>query len=294
MLGRAEKKRRAKFESYRKNYLKLSELFTTDDISKSLVLFDKFITGSDQVWNYDAHNFDKSFFLDFVNDKNKKYSYSASFGIAKLDPVYKETYKRLLNDYSVCSVREEQGIELLNEIGIMRSRLDIDPTMLLTKDEWRERFNISENQGKYIFVYCFELTQTMKEFIEELAARKGCSVLFVGNPIRNPFKCECKCLRSADPIEFLSALANSSYVVTNSFHGTALSIVFNKCLYVELLKKQAKVNSRIENILKFFSLEDRLIEKTSEEMEIDWHGINSKMAEVRKMSLSYLGDIVDD
>ena len=100
LLGRAEKKRRAKFETYRKSYLNLSEQFSAEDVTKSVDLYDKFITGSDQVWNYDAHGFDKNFFLDFVDNRSKKYSYSASFGISRLDDRFKAAYKNLLDEFS--------------------------------------------------------------------------------------------------------------------------------------------------------------------------------------------------
>ncbi|MBP3308783.1 MAG: polysaccharide pyruvyl transferase family protein [Clostridia bacterium] len=296
LQGGAEKRRRSKFEFFRKQFLNLgdNDYYTGEDISKSLEHFDKFITGSDQVWNYDAHNFDKNYLLSFVGDKKKKFSYAASFGVSQLPEKYMEDYKAHLSDFSACSVREEQGLDILNELGITSGRVDVDPTMLLTKNDWISNFKISEKSGKYIFVYYFELTNTMKEYIERLATNTGCSVVLVGNPIKSPLKCKCKFLRTADPVEFISALANSTYVVTNSFHGTALSIILNKTFYVELLKKQSKVNSRIENILKLFSLEDRIISDSLNDFQINWEEVNDKMAKMRKISLAYLGEIVND
>ena len=99
-------------------------------------------------------------------------------------------------------------------------------------------------------------------------------------------------MRTADPIDFVNAVANAEYVVTNSFHGTAFSIIFNKNFYVELLKTDAKVNSRIENILQTFSLENRLIGTAQAQDKVDWDRVNAKMAELRAESLNYLREIV--
>ena len=293
--GKSELKRRAKFESYRNKYLNLSnELHAEEDMMLVSDKYDKFITGSDQVWNYGAHNFDKNYFLRFVNDRSKKYSYAASFGISSLPNDFKADYKKILEGFTMCSVREKQGLDILSGLGIGNQRIDLDPTMLLTKDEWQAQFNVSVPQHeKYIFAYYFELTDTLRSYIERLANKTGCMVVFIGNPLKPPFRCKCKALKTADPIDFVNAVANAEYVVTNSFHGTAFSIIFNKKFYVELLKTDSKVNSRIENILQVFSLENRIIDSTKMNDDADWNSVNSKMTELRKKSLDYLKEILE-
>lgn len=293
--GKSELKRRFKFDVYRKNYLNLSEkIETCSDLEKVSVIYDRFITGSDQVWNYGAHNFDENYFLGFVKDKRKKYSYAASFGVSCLTTNYLEKYRDLLSGFAMCSVREQQGIALLEQMGIERKRVDIDPSMLLSKEEWQSQFGISiTKKQKYIFAYYFELTDTLREYIERLAKKTKCKVLYIGNPLKKPFNCRCTALKTADPIEFVNAIANAEYVVTNSFHGTAFSIIFNKNFYVELLKTDSKVNSRIENVLQTFSLQSRLIDSLNKTNEIDWEKINCKMIELRKKSFDYLKEIVN-
>ena len=292
--GKSELIRREKFENYRKKYLNLSgELSTKKDLILASETYDKFIIGSDQVWNYGAHNFDKNYFLQFVNDKSKKYSYAASFGISSLPNDYIKEYQNLLDDFAMCSVREQQGLDILSNLGVKKRRIDIDPTMLLTKEEWQSQFDISVNQKqKYIFAYYFELTDTLRSYIENLANKAGCTVVFVGNPLKVPFHCRCKALKTADPIDFVNVIENAEYVVTNSFHGTAFSIFFNKKFYVELLKTDSKVNSRIENVLQTFSLENRLIDSPNKDSEVDWNYVNSKMTELRTRSFDYLKEIL--
>lgn len=292
--GKSELKRRAKFEEYRNSYLNLSGvLHTKEDMMLISNEYDKFITGSDQVWNYGAHDFDKNYFLQFVNESNKKYSYAASFGISYLPSEYKEEYKKYLNDFAMCSVRENQGLDILSSLGIVNQRIDLDPTMLLTKEDWQAYLNTSvKTKHKYIFAYYFELTDTLRSYIEKLAKKTGYMVVFVGNPLKSPFHCKCKRLKTADPIDFVNAISNAEYVVTNSFHGTAFSIIFNKKFYVELLKTDSKVNSRIENILQTFSSKKQIIVVSKMNDALDWNFVNSKMDEMRKESLDYLKEIL--
>lgn len=292
--GKNELKRRKKFEEYRRSFLNLSEdVYNPANIINANGKFDKFITGSDQVWNYGAHDFDKNFFLNFVKEKNQKYSYAASFGISSLLDEYKNQYFGLLNEFSVCSVREEQGLNILSELGIENRRIDMDPTLLLTDKEWLEQFDITcKKDYKYIFAYYFELTDSLRSYIENLARKSGCCVVYLGNPLKSPFKCRSKAVKNADPIDFVKIIANAEYVVTNSFHGTAFSIIFNKNFYVELLKTDSKVNSRIENILKTYSLENRIISRNQEQSDIDWLKINNKADQLRAESFEYLREIV--
>lgn len=294
LQGRYEMQRRQKFEAYRVEYLNLStDIYSCDNISLASDKFDKFITGSDQVWNYSAHDFDENYFLRFVNESEKKYSYAASFGISSLPNDYSDKYRDLLGDFSMCSVREIQGLNILEQLDIDRRRVDIDPTMLLTKEEWKSQFKIDKlDKRKYIFAYYFELTRTLREYVEQLARQTGYTVLYVGNPLKSPFQCKCRALKTADPVDFIKTIANAEYVVTNSFHGTALSMIFNKKFYVELLKTDAKVNSRIENVLQTFSLESRLINSSKGSDDVDWKYVNSKMDELRIKSLEYLRGII--
>lgn len=295
--GKKELERRKKFDCFRKKYLNLTEsIFYSDNIKSTNEMYDRFIVGSDQVWNYGAHNFDENFLLYFVHDKKKKYSYAASFGVSKIPEEYAVKYNDLLNDFTMCSVREMQGLEILKQLGIDRRRLDIDPTMLLTKKDWSLNFNISVPpiKNKYIFTYYFELTDSLRNYIESIARQTGYTVVYLGNPLKSPFNCKSFALKTADPEDFIRSIANAELVITNSFHGTALSIIFNKNFYVEMLKKDSKVNGRIENILDLFNLNNRILRDNISDEKIKWVKINQKMAELRVQSLNYLKEIINE
>lgn len=296
--GKYEIEKRKRFDAFRKQKLEISDAsYNTNNIDKAVYQYERFVTGSDQVWNCNAHNFDKNYFLNFVKDSTRKFSYAASLGLSKIPEQLTSEYYEQLKEFNICSVREMQGKIALEHIGIRNVRVDIDPSLLLSKEEWTREFNIIPKKEYFIFAYYFELTPSLKKFIEELASKTGCYVKYFGSPIRSPFRCKCRAVKTADPIDFVDAVFNAEYVVTNSFHGTAFSINFNKTFFVELLNKSADVNSRLVNILDVTDLSNREIhnfKNVSEALSahVDWHTVNKKLNLMRQDSLEYVRSIV--
>lgn len=291
--GRSELKRIAGFDAFRNNELSISnKIYNQDNVAESNQHYDLFITGSDQVWNYRAHNFDANYFLDFVKDSRKKRSYAASIGLSVLPEEYKEQYKKLLMNYQIISVRESQGKEIIDSLGIHNIRLDLDPTFLLTASDWK-KFCSNQQYENYIFAYYFELTPTLKEFAEKLSMQTGLKIIYVGNAFKSPFECHSMGLKTASPREFVEAINGATYVVTNSFHGTAFSINMKKPFFVELLQTDAAVNSRLINILENTGLMERQIScfkdiKEACNSKIDWRIANEYVNKQRKDSINYL------
>lgn len=298
LQGKIEIEKRKRFDVFRQQKLNLSDkCYAIDSIKDAELQYDRLVAGSDQVWNCNAHNFDKNYFLQFVKDPKKKFSYAASIGLSKIPEQFKKEYYALLKDFSGCSVREKRGLKALTEIGIQDVRVDIDPTLLLSKEEWMFDFSLHTGEGHYIFAYYFELTSSLKVFIEKLSQETGCYVKFLGKPIRAPFSCKCKAVQTADPVDFLDAIANADYVVTNSFHGTVFSIIFNKPFFTELLIKSAEVNSRLIDILEVTGLESRQIQNFSSisdalKMKINWTIVSKKLEIMKKNSLEYIRSII--
>lgn len=293
LQGKNEIGKRERFECFRLQYLSLSSKQYTDvDVKDSVSSYDLFVVGSDQVWNYQAHGFDENYFLRFVDDKSKKASYAASIGLSTLSESIKAKYKVLLRDYPICSVREQMGAELLKGLGIS-TRIDLDPSLLMTSGEWCNAFSVKKSSKKFIFAYYFELTDTLKAFVEELAEKEGCSIRYFGSAICAPFKGKCEAIKMADPVDFIESIYNAEYIVTNSFHGTAFAINFNKKFFVELLQKDEKVNSRLVNILKMTSLEGRQIccfdnITLAVQQPINWNYVNRMLKKKRAESIGYI------
>ncbi|MBQ2932572.1 MAG: polysaccharide pyruvyl transferase family protein [Clostridia bacterium] len=254
-----------------------------------------YISGSDQVWNWEMTDFDKTYFLDFVKMPESKNAYSASFGFDEIPAEYQDEYKRLLGDFNKISVREQQGADILKKLLGREVPVTLDPSMLLTEDNWRQFAETERKRKKeYILLYLMSETKSLIEFTRKLKKATGLDVIYINNSLWNR-KRGFKYKSYISPEEWVRLFLNARYVVTNSFHGTAFSINFNKDFFAGLLPSTSKVNSRIENILKKFGLEDRLVSNVLDadlKKAIDYEKVNNIIKTERKKSLEFLESVV--
>lgn len=287
----------AKFNLFRRNY-NLSMTVNNDNINTLNKEYDLFLSGSDQVWNCGRVNLDKNYFLDFVDRKEKKGSYAASFGIKEIPIKYKEEYKRLLSDYQYVSVREKAGADIIKELIHRDAEVVLDPTLLLTNEEWFKFIGKKQQIQPVIVVYMLEYSECLLEFAKKLSVKTGYSLRLLNKPYNHKVKMEYRL--DVGPMEWLSEFQNAAYIVTNSFHGVAFSINFNKAFFVEIAEERIRgaMSSRIEHILKEFHLEERLINSIQVEafnennLNIDYSKVNSELIEKRKQSLQYIKNMI--
>jgi hypothetical protein len=282
----------------RKRMLKFiySHVRTEKDFKES----DSFIVGSDQVWNYDCTNFDKAFFLNFIKNKKNKNAYAASFGIDKIPNEYINEYRSLLKSFNHISIREKVGADIIADLLNRDVPVLLDPTLLLPKQEWDAIRKDIKPKRPYILVYAFNITHTMRDFINRLAKEERLDVIIL-MPMRPLIVTKsikkAKYLSACSPEEWISYFMDATYVVTNSFHGIAFSINFNKNFFAELLPPPAKVNSRIVNILNKFDLNDRVIEQfltNKEDKRINYDNINQILEIERRNSYDYIKTVIED
>lgn len=284
-----ERKRR--FKVFEKKYLNLTnELYSKRDLSRICNKYDYLITGSDQVWNYTITNTDFTYMLDFVEDSNKKISYAASFGVAQIPDKLKIWYKNLLQDFKAISVREKQGKAIIKSLCNKEVSVVLDPTFLLTKEDWKKLNTCDTKNKKYILVYCLRRSDLLNEFAEKLKIKTGFKIIVL-NPRTKKIYSQSSAY-SAGPEEFIGLFMNAEYVLTNSFHGTAFSINFNKNFLVDLdINSTVSTNSRLLNILSLLGLEDRIIDNIDIEkmyQDIDYSKVNTILDEERRKSINYL------
>jgi hypothetical protein len=274
-----------KFKSFRKKYLKLETKIYKDAIAALEKNYDLFITGSDQVWNTDITTYDQTYLLDFVKDKNKKFSYAASFGKECLTQKEAELYKPLLSDFKALSVRERQGADIIKKLTGRDAAINLDPTFLLNKKQWEE-IAILPKEDNYVLMYLFYQPAETISFAQKLSAKKGLKLIGIRKGIKEHYALP-------TPREFIGYFLKAKYVITNSFHGTAFSINFNKEFFIDLLPPPSKVNSRLEHILKLTGLESRLISniQANGETITDWTNVNKILDCEREKSLNYLKEI---
>ena len=293
-------KKRKQFFSFIKNNIRVSKkAYTKETLYKANDEYDLFIAGSDQVFNLDCSNYDTNYLLDFVKDSNKKTSYAASFGFDEMPKEDVKEYKRLLSGFKSISVREAQGVKIVKK-AINRDALEVlDPTLLISGEEWQKIVGeVAQNEKGYILIYALLPSKTLIEFADKLQEKTGLEIVFVKDSLtkegHNVLSKNVKYLKDVEPFEFVKLIANAEYVITNSFHGTAFSINFNKKFFTELLAPETKVNSRLENILDMLNLRDRQLVSLENLTldEVDYEKVNKILEERRINSIDYLKNIL--
>ena len=200
--------------------------------------YDKYIVGSDQVWNTRFTNGDPVFLLDFVKGNEADcYAISSSFASNAIDTKHKEKFLTGLKKFKQISVREQNGINILNSLGISNASLTLDPTLLLSSNEWnklieKERILPKKYILLYMLCYAFDPRPLIFNVLKRYQKELDCPIIALEGYT------ECKGQTDLDIVdatdssvsEFLQLFANASLVVTSSFHGTAFALNYGKPL----------------------------------------------------------------
>lgn len=219
-------KRKRSFDKFHNDYLKRTSkrYYTPQDLQEYPPEADTYIVGSDQVWNvfYETGR-DDSFFLSFV-DAGKKIAYAASFSYLDLDDFQQKRIRKLLLSFSAIGVREYHGAQLLDKLNL-ESTWVLDPVFLLSKECWGNLVDKYESKDQYLLVYDFENNKEIKLFAEKYAEKHNLKIYSINDTY--PCMYADKNFNDAGPLEFLSLIQGCSAFVSNSFHGTAFSIMFS-------------------------------------------------------------------
>lgn len=260
------------------------------DLQRSIPEADIYITGSDQVWNSEYNEgIDKGFFLEFVPSKYKRIAYSSSFGKEKLDDCeYNET-KNFIHKYANISVREDTALEILNELGYSNATCVLDPTLQMEKEEWIKLAKRRVVKEKYLLLMLlYNEDNSGTEYAQIIAKQKGLKIVKLSWEYKKPKGVDILKTHKS-PEEFLSLFLYADYIVTNSFHGLAYSINFNKDF---IIIPRNEFNTRIESMLRLTNLQSRMLvngfSQRVIDMKIDYVKINSILEEERKKGVKYL------
>lgn len=289
--------RRKKFKSFIKKHIILTKSVSKDEL-KTVDFnnkYDFFITGSDQVWNYEITNLDDVYFLNFVRDKNKLGTYAASFGISCIPENLKSRYKKCLERFSTILVREQTGAKLINDLNLMDKNVNIvlDPVLLLNRDNWDKiasKTKFDSMKDKYILVYMG--TPYIKLFAEKLSLKYKLPIFNISGSILKKKSRIGNTENELGPEDFISAIKNAKFIVTGSFHAVVFSIIYNKEFFINNVDKTKENRaSRQKDLLELLGIEDREIFNRTNETDfvpIDWSNVNKKLEIVRKTSLNEL------
>ena len=252
--------------------------------------YDYFITGSDQVWNPSFGRLRDVDLLNFAKPE-QRIAFSASFGINELPEKYKNKAKKELERFKAISVREDKGKEIVEELtGRKDVQVLVDPTMLLTAEEWDKVSRKPEQlkEGKYILNYFLgELSEERKKEIDRIAKENGCEVINILDT-NSPFY-------QTGPSEFLYLEKNAFLICTDSFHSCVFAILYNRP-FVVFNREGANINmnSRLDTLLKKFKLENRWYNGkiTKEQLQADYQKTYKILELERKKSKEFLENAI--
>lgn len=277
-----------KFEAFSDKYFKMSKKINKDDIN--LPIYDLYVCGSDQIWNPNCisenNQIDDIYFLSFAPKGSKKISYASSLGNYRFMIEEQKKISDLLNDFDFISVREKDGKEHLESFLNKEIKHVLDPTLLLSKKEWIETFDLKENisDEKYILVYSVPKSKLIKDAIKYFSKKFNLPVIALDQNLTMGTKVD-KHTRDAGPIEYLNLFLNASFVITDSFHGTCFSVNFQK----QFVSIAPGIHSnRIESFLNTINLENRIIRNKD-----NFENIENIVIEEYNKSLTLLSDFRD-
>lgn len=250
-----------------------------------------YVVGSDQIWNPDITcGLKKAYFGAFPNKRKKKViSYAASFGGSELSACYDEAFSKLVGCVDALSVREETAVPYVERLSGKEVTPVLDPVFFLKKESWQkvERVPDKVENRKYILVYVTEPNQGMADYAKSLSQNTGLPVIEVragqqGTDVG--FEVD----HTAGPAELLGYIHRAEYVVSNSFHAVAFSIIYEKQF---LAFVHRSLGARVRNILQIHGLQDRLCgenETPDINAGIDWENVREKTRENVRASGEFL------
>ena len=256
------KQRIANFNSFHQHNTRFSKLYKSmKDLYTDTPIYDVYMVGSDQVWNPNASSSIEPYFLTFAPHSALTVSYASSFGVSKIENnSIANRIKLGLSSIKTISVRESSGVNLVKELTGRTAQLVCDPTLLLNKSEWTMFVKpVSNMPQRYVLIY--QLSES--DAIVKLATRIGKQEQIpVYRICKRAFKVKkdkgVVNILNAGPSEFLSLITNASFIITNSFHGTAFSINFDVPFYTVVSAKK-KNNNRMESLLDYVGLGKRIV-----------------------------------
>jgi hypothetical protein len=291
-----------RFRNFLRTNMNLTQKLTADKLMQGKAgKFDIFLCGSDQIWNPEIVSEDRSidpiFFLSFANKGSKKLSYASSTGHHNYTEDEKKEIAKLLEDFDLITTRESDGVKKLQEILPNRDIHHVlDPTLLLSKEEWLEALDIKleEPKEKYILVYSVPRTELIRKAIDYYANKLNMKVVAIDQMLFPLSKKIDTHIKDAGPKEFVELFANASFVITDSFHGTCFAINFQKS-FVSI--SAGKIVNRITSLLSIFNLTERIVEDT-EQLEklsvvVDFKNIKSLLENEKIRSLHNLSASLD-
>ena len=257
------------FNAFLKSYIHLTEksYHTNEELKQDCPQADLYVSGSDQIWNTAInHRIERPYFLDFIPQNAPCISIASSFGKATLSEEEKPVIKKLLQKYRAISVREKSGEKLLEQLGIPGGKALMDPTNLLTVDQWAMLEQPIAHPEQYILVYHLRPDHQFDQYVRDLCKKKHMKAVHILLYYHKAFLKEGVSYEVPTPGQVLALIRSASYIVTDSFHMCSFAIKYQKPFVV---MHPDNFGERIDNLLRMTGLEQRHVTDIQDLEQID-------------------------
>jgi hypothetical protein len=251
------------FEEFRQKYIKQSDIIynTYNDLVNDPPVADIYMAGSDQIWNftslpvYKTKNQIKAFFLQFGDKRIRRFSYATSFGVNYIKKEHHDKIASYLKNFEYVSVREKSGVDICKECGREDAEWVSDPTLLLDAETYRSLYrneNIRRPDKKYVLLYYLGHKTAFKiKILFEWAHKRNLEVIYINANIQYD---KYDKFYATIP-EWLYLIDNAEYVITNSFHGTIFSLLFEKRFgVIPLTGRYSGMNERLYSLFEYLNI----------------------------------------
>ena len=289
-LSRRLGKRKRMYDSFTQKYLPMTEkkYISNKDLKNNLPEADIYFAGSDQIWNTFFNNGrDPAFYLEFVPNTKIKASYAASFATEDIIKEWQPRVTSWLHNLDYISVRESSGKSILEKLGFSNVTTVLDPVFLLKKEQWDKMIVPYSFKEDYILVYDFDENKYVENFARMMARKNNWKIYSI-------FKCKYgdKCFESEGPEMFLNLIKNAAFVISNSFHATAFSLIYHKEFIV--FKREEGINTRMSDLVECVGLTERIItnNQSCSVHPIDYHKIQERIDIELNKSKQYISKVL--
>jgi hypothetical protein len=261
------------------------------------------VVGSDQVWRKPYSNIPE-YLLEFSRGmKVKRISYAASFGKDDLSEYGDKLIKKsaaLAKKFDAISVREDSGVDICNEYWGVKAQQHVDPTLLLEKDDYlkliNEDLNVLKKSDGQIFTYVLDFDTNKDEIIDKVSSHlkmKSFDIMPPKPMTKKELKSNPNKFALPHVTQWLKSFKDADFVITDSFHGSVFSIIFNKP-FIAIGNKERGL-TRFSSLLRLFNLEDRLVSNSNGALSIvdspiNWKEVNEIKLREKKRGIKYLKD----
>lgn len=271
------------FFFWNKRYIKWSDVVVTDSVLPLVAdKYDYFIAGSDQIWNPKfIWGKDPYMFLQFARPE-QRIAYAPSIGLDSVDESFIPKYKEWWQDWKALSCRENSGAKIISELVGRSVPSLLDPTLLLTRQDWERMTKGIDTPKKYVFLYVLgELTEEYREYIGKMTTETGCELVDVMNDIR---------FAGCSPSKFVALIQHAEWVVADSYHAMAFAMVFHRPFtFLNRIGSGMNMSSRFQTLLDSFDIQvDHL--DTITDIEVDWQSFEEKHTFHRKEAMEFLNN----